>query len=105
MWILRPLCYGSRRAKEAQRIKHPGADGRGYFLPELMDMNMNTTVSVCRNIKSVPQRLQILKDLGLGYLTLGEDTPNLSDSEAQQLKLAREMGKGSLILHLSLMRP
>jgi excinuclease ABC subunit A len=42
----------------------------------------------------VRQRLQVLKELGLGYLTLGEETPSLSGGEAQRLKLASEMGKG-----------
>lgn len=63
-------------------------------LPELMDMDVNTALEFCRDMKAVSQRLEILKELGLGYLTLGEETPSLSGGEAQRLKLASEMRKG-----------
>ena len=58
-----------------------------------MDMDVNTALEFCRDMKTVQPRLQILKDLGLGYLTLGEETPGLSGGEAQRLKLASEMGR------------
>lgn len=58
-----------------------------------MDMDINTALENCRDMKIVSQRLYVLKDLGLGYLTLGEETPSLSGGEAQRLKLASEMGK------------
>ena len=48
----------------------------------------------CDDLKTVHGRLQVLHDLGLGYLTLGEETPGLSGGEAQRLKLASEMGRG-----------
>ena len=89
-----PLCRGSRYAREAERAAYQGADGEYYSLPRLMDMDVNTAIGVCGKIKTVAQRLQVLKDLGLGYLTLGEETPSLSGGEAQRLKLAGEMGKG-----------
>lgn len=83
-----PECRGSRYGKDAGRVRH-GA----HTLLELMSMDVNTALEVCRDMKLVRQRLQVLQDLGLGYLTLGEETPSLSGSEAQRLKLASEMGR------------
>ncbi len=83
-----PDCGGSRYDKLANQIKF-----NGHSLPELMAMDVNTALDACKGLNSVCQRLQILKDLGLGYLTLGEATPSLSGGEAQRLKLASEMRK------------
>ena len=83
-----PECSGSRYAKVAESIKY-----KGYSLPQLMAMDVNTALEACKDLKLVNQRLQILQDLGLGYLTLGEATPSLSGGEAQRLKLASEMRK------------
>ena len=88
-----PDCRGSRYAKEANLVKHMDKRGVSHSLPEFMDMDINTALENCRDMKIVSQRLQVLKDLGLGYLTLGEETPSLSGGEAQRLKLASEMGK------------
>ena len=64
-----------------------------YSLPELMAMDINHALEACKDLNVVRGRLQVLKDLGLGYLTLGEATPSLSGGEAQRLKLASEMGR------------
>lgn len=56
-----------------------------------MDMDVQQALRACEDMKKICSRLQIIKDLGLGYLTLGEATPNLSGGEAQRLKLASEM--------------
>ena len=88
-----PECRGSRYAKEAEEIRYTNKAGESYSLPELMDMDVNTALDACADLPVVRQRLQVLKDLGLGYLTLGEETPGLSGGEAQRLKLASEMGK------------
>lgn len=77
----------------AYGIRHTNKDGASYSLPELMDMDVNTALKFCRDMKNVYQRLLVLQSLGLGYLTLGEETPSLSGGEAQRLKLAGEMGK------------
>ena len=88
-----PDCRGSRYAREAYNIKLTNRAGDVRSLPELMDMDVNSAIDFCRNCKTVSQRLNILKQLGLGYLTLGEETPSLSGGEAQRLKLASEIGK------------
>lgn len=86
-----PECGGSRYSKIVEDIKY-----KGNSLAKLMSMDVNTAIDVCDDLKSVQQRLQVLKDLGLGYLTLGEATPSLSGGEAQRLKLASEMRKAQL---------
>ena len=83
-----PECSGSRYSKDAYSIKY-----KGYSLPEIMSMDVNTALGVLGDLKVVRQRLEVLKELGLGYLTLGEATPSLSGGEAQRLKLASEMRK------------
>ena len=89
-----PECNGSRYAKEAWEIGYENKQGNRYSLPELMEMDVNTALQATADLKVVHQRLEVLKNLGLGYLTLGEETPSLSGGEAQRLKLASEMGKG-----------
>ena len=89
-----PQCRGSRYAKAAYKVIYANKAGESCSLPELMDMDVSHALTFCKDLKNVYPRLQVLKDLGLGYLTLGEETPSLSGGEAQRLKLASEMGKG-----------
>ena len=89
-----PTCGGSRYAPAADQVHYESASGRRFTLPELMEMSVGEALEACHDMKLVRQRLQVLNDLGLGYLTLGEETPSLSGGEAQRLKLAGEMGKG-----------
>ena len=89
-----PECNGSRYSKEAELVKFTDPNGKEVSLPQLMAMDVQTALQACHDMKSVRQRLTVLENLGLGYLTLGEETPSLSGGEAQRLKLAGEMGKG-----------
>lgn len=89
-----PECRGSRYRKEAYDIRRRAKDGKEYSLPELMNMSVDQVLNALGGLKLLQQRLQVLHDLGLGYLTLGEEIPGLSGGEAQRLKLASEMGKG-----------
>ena len=88
-----PDCRGSRYGKAAYDLKLTNKAGQTVSLPELMDMDVNSALDFCKEMKSVSQKLSVLKRLGLGYLTLGEETPSLSGGEAQRLKLASEIGK------------
>ncbi len=88
-----PECGGSRYAKDAYRIAYRNKSGECYSLPQIMEMDVNTALTACKDLKTVSGRLEVLRQLGLGYLTLGEETPGLSGGEAQRLKLASEMGK------------
>ncbi len=85
-----PDCHGSRYARVASDIRRKN----GCSLPELMAMSVDEALDACRDLSVIRGRLQVLHDLGLGYLTLGEATPSLSGGEAQRLKLASEMGRG-----------
>ncbi len=87
-----PQCNGSRYAEEAKNIFDETVFA-GKSLPDLMSMDVEEVLKVAGNKRLIAQRLQTLKKLGLGYLTLGEQTPELSGGEAQRLKLASEMGK------------
>ena len=88
-----PDCRGSRYAKAAYDAALTNKAGLRLSLPELMDMDVRSAVDFCKDWKAVSQKLLTLQQLGLGYLTLGEETPSLSGGEAQRLKLASEIGK------------
>ena len=84
-----PACGGSRYCPEANHVR------RGQIsLPDFMRMSVDEAIEAAKDLKQVSRKLQVLQELGLGYLTLGEATPGLSGGEAQRLKLAEEMGKG-----------
>ena len=89
-----PSCRGSRYGKEAGAVRLAGKNGGSRTMPELMDMDIHSALEFCRGMKLVYERLKTLDDLGLGYLTLGEETPSLSGGEAQRLKLSGEIGRG-----------
>ena len=89
-----PECGGKRYSGEAEKIlwKPKGAE-ETFSLPALMAMTVDDTLELFKDRKKIYEKLKVLHDLGLGYLTLGEDTPALSGGEAQRLKLASEMGR------------
>ena len=88
-----PDCRSGRYGRDAHTVRRVNRRGEAFSLPELMAMDVSTALEVCADLPTVAGRLQVLEDLGLGYLTLGEATPALSGGEAQRLKLASEMGR------------
>ena len=92
--IVCPDCRGSRYSEEAwsvtKQLKGP-AGTTELPLPALMAMTVDEALEICGSLKKAAAKLQVLHDLGLGYLTLGESTPVLSGGEAQRLKLASEL--------------
>lgn len=93
-----PSCDGARYGREAFGIMRPAAAGKdeasdGVSLPALLAMTVDEARGCVAGLRSVAAKLDVLHDLGLGYLTLGEATPALSGGEAQRLKLAGEMAR------------
>lgn len=89
--ILCPHCRGARYDHAARDLRWVNKNGESFSLPGLMALEVSTALKVCAELKPVASKLQVLQDLGLGYLTLGEATPGLSGGEAQRLKLAAEL--------------
>lgn len=83
-----PACQGSRYRPEAFDVTL-----EGYALPEILGQTAAEAQELLADYPKIARRLGVLVDLGLGYLTLGEDTPALSGGEAQRLKLSTELGK------------
>lgn len=86
-----PDCDGTRYGSAAHEIRRGGP--QGLSLPALLGLTVKQALNEAKNLPRVDSKLQTLVDLGLGYLTLGEDTPALSGGEAQRLKLATELGR------------
>ena len=93
-----PDCRGSRYAAAAWEVRRAtgrgvAGKGDGASLPQLMELTVDQALERLGGLRSVSRRLQVLSDIGLGYLTLGEATPELSGGEAQRLKLASQVGR------------
>ena len=89
-----PACEGRRYAPAAQQYRRCAGDGaEGLALPELLAMTVAEALEHTGHLKTVRTRLEALRDVGLGYLTLNEATPSLSGGEAQRLKLVSELGR------------
>ena len=82
------VCDGTRYSNDVDNILY-----NNYSIKDVMKLTIRQALEVFKDNKKIKDKLQILVDLGIGYLTLGEATPALSGGEAQRLKLASEIGK------------
>ncbi|TDD80903.1 excinuclease ABC subunit UvrA [Saccharopolyspora karakumensis] len=92
-----PKCEGTRYAPETLGIVRTRADSAteddALSLPQVLALTVNEAIDALGDLKKVRTRLQLLADLGLGYLTIGESTTALSGGEAQRLKLASDIDR------------
>ena len=81
-----PTCGGSRYNEEVQKVKW-----QGYSIVDLLKLDVRAAMSVFKEVPKIARELQLLDEVGLGYLHLGESTPSLSGGEAQRLKLVKHL--------------
>lgn len=81
-----PICAGKRYRPEIQEVKW-----NGYSIVDVLDMDVDQALSIFKTEPKILRELELLKEVGLSYLHLGESTPSLSGGEAQRLKLVKHL--------------
>jgi excinuclease ABC subunit A len=84
------VCKGARYNRETLEIRYKGKN-----IAEVLDMTVNQALAFLENIPRIRNKLEMLRDVGLGYIKLGQSATTLSGGEAQRVKLAKELGKRS----------
>ena len=88
VYVTCDVCHGRRFNPDTLDIRYKGRN-----IAEVLDLTVLQALSFFENIPSIRTRLQLLYDVGLGYLRLGQSATTLSGGEAQRIKLSRELGK------------
>jgi excinuclease ABC subunit A len=83
-----PSCNGNRYNRETLEIRY-----KGKSISDVLDMNIDEAVDFFENIPSILKKIQTIRDVGLGYIKLGQSSTTLSGGEAQRIKLASELSK------------
>jgi len=82
------VCHGTRYNRETLNIKYKGKN-----IAEVLNMRVKEALSFFENVPKIKRKLQVLEDVGLGYIQLGQSAPTLSGGEAERVKLAKELQK------------
>jgi excinuclease ABC subunit A len=90
VYVTCDICRGKRFNRDTLEIQY-----KGKSIAEVLDMTVSEALVFFENIPSIRTKLQLLHDVGLGYIRLGQSATTLSGGEAQRIKLARELGKPS----------
>ncbi|MCP4051198.1 MAG: excinuclease ABC subunit UvrA [bacterium] len=90
VYITCDLCKGRRYNEQTLEVKY-----KGYTISDVLNMTVNEAYDVFENIPQIASKLKTLKDVGMGYIHLGQNATTLSGGEAQRVKLSKELGKRS----------
>ena len=90
LFVTCEVCAGQRYSRETLEVRY-----KGRSIADILALTAVQALEVMGNIPAIHDRLETLKDVGLGYLRLGQAAPTLSGGEAQRIKLARELSKRS----------
>ncbi len=80
------VCHGTRYNRETLNIKYKGKN-----IAEVLDMRVTEALEFFDNVPKIKHKLQVLEEVGLGYIKLGQSAPTLSGGEAERVKLAKEL--------------
>jgi excinuclease ABC subunit A len=83
-----PTCHGRRFTRETLAVQY-----RGHDISQVLQMTVEEALALFQDVAAVRSRLQVMSDVGLGYLQLGQPATTLSGGEAQRVKLAKELGR------------